>query len=82
MNLEAKLSGLVLLSGVVMLVVLAAKRHAELLEVVGRRGDAAADFLWRNKGVLAGGAALTVFLANPEPSTAPATSPRWPEMRW
>ena len=44
-----------------------AGRHAELLEVVGRRGDAAADFLWRNKGVLAGGAALTTFLANPEP---------------
>jgi len=41
--------------------------HAQLLEVVGKHGDGAADFIWRNKGVLAGGAALTVFLANPEP---------------
>jgi len=42
-------------------------RHAELLEVVGKHGDSAADFIWRNKGVLAGGAALTAFLVNPEP---------------
>jgi len=42
-------------------------RHAELLGVVGTHGNRAANFLWENKGVLAGGAALTAFLANPEP---------------
>jgi hypothetical protein len=42
-------------------------RHAELLGVVSKHGDGAADFIWRNKEVLAGGAALTAFLANPEP---------------
>jgi len=42
-------------------------RHAELLGVVGKHGDSAADFIWRNKEVLAGGVALTAFLANPEP---------------
>ena len=26
-----------------------AGRHAELLEVVGKHGDSAADFIWRNK---------------------------------
>jgi hypothetical protein len=43
-----------------------AGRHAELLGVVARHGDRAADFIWRNKAVLAGGAALTAFLAHPE----------------
>jgi hypothetical protein len=42
-------------------------RTPELLEVVARQGDRAMDFIWRHKGVLAGGAALTAFLANPEP---------------
>ena len=42
-------------------------RTPELLEVVARHGDRAMDFIWRHKGVLAGGAALTAFLANPEP---------------
>jgi hypothetical protein len=43
-----------------------AGRHAELLGVVARHGDRAADFIWRHKGVLAGGAALAAFLANPQ----------------
>ncbi len=42
-------------------------RAEELLGVVAKYGDPAMDFIWRNKGVLAGGAALTAFLANPEP---------------
>jgi hypothetical protein len=43
------------------------ERTAEVLGVIGRHGDKAMDFIWRHKGVLAGGAALTAFLANPEP---------------
>lgn len=39
----------------------------ELLGVIGKYGDPAMDFIWRHKAVLAGGAALTAFLANPEP---------------
>lgn len=39
----------------------------KLLGVVGRYGDKAADFIWRNKAALATAAALTAFLANPEP---------------
>jgi hypothetical protein len=39
-------------------------RHGELLQVIATHGDRAADWVWRNKGVLAGGAALTAFLAN------------------
>lgn len=35
--------------------------------LAAKPGDHAADFIWRNKGVLASGAALTAFLANPEP---------------
>jgi hypothetical protein len=39
----------------------------ELLEVVAKYGDRAADFIWRNKGALTVTAALAAFLANPEP---------------
>jgi hypothetical protein len=39
----------------------------ELLAVVGKYGDGAMDFIWRNKGALAVGATLTAFLANPQP---------------
>ncbi len=39
----------------------------ELLEVVATYGDRAMDFIWKNKGALAVTAALTAFLANPEP---------------
>lgn len=42
-------------------------RTEELLEVIGRYGDKAADFVWRHKGSLAVGAVLTAFLADPEP---------------
>lgn len=42
-------------------------RTDEVLAVVGRYGDKASDFIWRNKGVLATAAALTAFLADPEP---------------
>lgn len=42
-------------------------RTPELLAVVGRYGDRAMDFIWRNKGALAVTAALTAFLADPEP---------------
>ena len=42
-------------------------RSDELLAVVGKFGDRAMDFIWRNKGALATGAALTAFLANPQP---------------
>lgn len=45
----------------------------ELLEVVARYGDRAADFIWRNKGALTVTAALTAFLANPEPFLDGAT---------
>lgn len=40
---------------------------AALLEVIARHGDPAMEFLWRHKGVLAGGAMLAAFIANPEP---------------
>jgi hypothetical protein len=36
-------------------------------DIIAARGDRAMDFIWRHKAVLAGGAALTAFLANPEP---------------
>ena len=38
----------------------------ELMSVIARHGDRACDFIWRNKGALAVGATLTVFLASPE----------------
>ena len=44
-----------------------ASRHPELLGVVTKNGDKAVNFLWQNKGTLAGGAALAAFLADPEP---------------
>jgi hypothetical protein len=45
----------------------ASGRTAEVMGVIARHGDRAMDFIWRNKGILAGGAALTAFLVNPEP---------------
>jgi hypothetical protein len=44
-----------------------AGRHPELLGVVAKHGDPAVNWLWKNKGILAGGAALAVFLADPKP---------------
>jgi hypothetical protein len=38
----------------------------ELLEVVAKHGDRAADFIWRNTGAVTVTAALTAFLADPE----------------
>ncbi|MBU6386000.1 MAG: hypothetical protein KGS49_08695 [Planctomycetes bacterium] len=42
-------------------------KSSDLLGVVGRYGDRAMDFVWRNKLTLAGGTALAAFVANPEP---------------
>lgn len=42
-------------------------RTDELLGVVSRYGDNAMNFIWKNKGALAVGAALAAFLANPQP---------------
>lgn len=42
-------------------------KNPDLLAVVGRYGDRAMDFIWRNKLTLAGGTALAAFVANPEP---------------
>ena len=41
-------------------------RSSELLSVVSRYGDAAMDFIWKNKGALAVTAALGTFLADPQ----------------
>lgn len=41
-------------------------RSEELLDVIGKYGDRAAEFVWQNKGALATGTALAAFLANPE----------------
>lgn len=41
-------------------------RTPELLEVIARHGDKAMDFIWKNKVVLAGSAALSAFLHDPE----------------
>jgi len=45
----------------------ASGRAPELLSVIAKYGDPAIEFLWKHKGVLGAGVALTVFLANPEP---------------
>lgn len=42
-------------------------RTDQLLSVVGKFGDRGMNFLWRNKGTLTVAAALTAFLANPQP---------------
>ena len=42
-------------------------RTPEVLGVVARYGDPAADFVWRHKGALAVAAVLATFLADPEP---------------
>jgi len=42
-------------------------RTPELLDAIARYGDRAMDFVWRHKGALTVTAALTAFLANPEP---------------
>lgn len=42
-------------------------RTSELLDVVGKFGDKAMEFVWKNKGALLVGTALAAFLADPEP---------------
>lgn len=42
-------------------------KSEELLTVVGKCGDRAMDFIWRNKGALTVAATLTAFIASPEP---------------
>lgn len=44
----------------------AIRRTPELLGVVARHGDAAMEFIWRNKGALAVGSTLAAFLAQPK----------------
>ena len=39
----------------------------ELMQVITKFGNPACDFIWRNKGALAVGAALTAFVASPGP---------------
>jgi hypothetical protein len=41
-------------------------RTPELMQVIARHGDAAMDFIWRNKGALAVGTTLIAFLAKPD----------------
>lgn len=42
-------------------------RTRELLDVIGRYGDSAMEFVWRNKGALAVAGAMAAFLADPKP---------------
>jgi hypothetical protein len=42
-------------------------RTDQLLSVIGKFGDRGMNFVWRNKGTLGVAAALTAFLANPQP---------------
>jgi hypothetical protein len=42
-------------------------RTPELLEIVGKFGDRAMDFVWAHRGALVTTAMLTAFLRNPEP---------------
>ncbi len=39
----------------------------ELMQVISRYGSSACEFIWSQKGSLAVAAALTAFVANPEP---------------
>jgi hypothetical protein len=47
--------------------VMAAGQADQLLKIVGKYGDNAAEFIWKNKVVLASSAVLAAFLADPEP---------------
>ena len=42
-------------------------RTSELMSVVGKYGDNAMEFIWKNKGALLVGTALAAFLSDPEP---------------
>lgn len=43
------------------------EQSPRLFDVIKKHGDGAADFIWKNKGVLTVSATLTAFLLNPEP---------------
>lgn len=45
----------------------AAGKADELLEVIGKYGDKAADFIWKHKGFLAVSTVAAAFLADPQP---------------
>lgn len=45
----------------------AAGKADELLEVIGKYGDKAADFIWKHKGALAVATVAAAFLADPQP---------------
>jgi len=45
----------------------ASGKAQDILEIVGRYGDRAADWVWRNKGFLAVATVATAFIADPEP---------------
>jgi hypothetical protein len=47
--------------------VMAAGQADQLLKIVGKYGDNAAEFIWKNKVVLASTTVLAAFLADPEP---------------
>ena len=47
--------------------VMASGQADQLLQIVGKYGDNAAEFIWKNKVVLASSAVLAAFLADPEP---------------
>lgn len=47
--------------------VMATGQADQLLKIVGKYGDKAAEFIWKNKVVLASTAVLAAFLADPEP---------------
>ena len=42
-------------------------RSAELFDVIGKYGDRAMEFIWKNKGALTLAAGLAAFLNDPEP---------------
>jgi hypothetical protein len=42
-------------------------RTSELFAVMGKYGDSAAEFVWKNKGTLMLGTAMAAFLTDPEP---------------
>jgi hypothetical protein len=42
-------------------------RPTEVLDVVGKYGDKAMEFIWKNKGTLVLGSAVAAFLVDPEP---------------
>ena len=42
-------------------------RNPKLLDVIGKYGDKAVQYIWRNKGKLSVAAVLATFVANPEP---------------